>query len=118
MNDLLPHWSNVDKITDLAPEATQIEIDTRLLKLSTLKPKDNTKNPCNVHTVLTPSFFNLPLRRTTAAGTAGLPHTPAEKISVPTSVEKWKQEKHKLASNSGLKSLYGLKQAPKPFFDK
>jgi hypothetical protein len=40
MDDLPLHWRDVDEIIDLA-EATQIEIDTRLLKLSSPnKPKD------------------------------------------------------------------------------
>ena len=51
MNDLPPHWSNVNEITDLA-EATQIEIDTRLLKLATSKPKDTDRNPRNTRNVL------------------------------------------------------------------
>jgi len=36
MNNLPPHWKDVDEITDLA-EATQIEIDTRKLTFQKAK---------------------------------------------------------------------------------
>ena len=42
MDILPPHWSDVDEITDLA-KATQIEIDTRLIKIAT--PKTKGKKP-------------------------------------------------------------------------
>ena len=54
MNDLPPHWSDVDEITDLA-EATQIEIDTRLLRLATTKPKEPTRTPRNIVPGTTPT---------------------------------------------------------------
>ena len=44
METLPPHWSDVDEITDLA-EATQTEIDTRLLNLASPKPKDKKPPP-------------------------------------------------------------------------
>jgi len=42
MDDLPPHWNDIDKITDLA-EATQIEIDTLILVFLQSKPKEHPK---------------------------------------------------------------------------
>ena len=109
MNNLPPNWSDVNKITDLA-EATQIKIDTRLLKLSSPKPKDTPKHPRNTAPAPVPiptpppypilSLPTTPLRRTTAADIAGLLLSFTEKISVTTSGGKWKQQRLRQASNS------------------